>query len=311
MTANQISGGSRLCLATVTTDSFVPGTLVMIYSFLKHNKGFTGDIVIICDELSVQSREFLSDLYEKISFLEVSEQLKDRVGRITRVFPEFAKKKARYYSIEAVRLSDYKKVLFCDSDFLFRRSIEDLFELPNPLIACGDGFHYQGREREWPVPVDDQGSAENRTALYSNTWSSGLILIDETFLTGETYDGLLALVDHRMYETHRTELTDQMIFNIFFSGQQHLVSAKYNYPLTHRVSIEKKEGLSPTEARALHFNGPVKPWNIERVLVASQRDPAYIKAAEFWYDCYIECLQNLYLRKEMSSRNGIESMSSN
>jgi alpha-N-acetylglucosamine transferase len=131
---------SRLCLATVTTDSFVPGTLVTLHSFLKHNRWFKGDIAIIHDQLSEEYRESLSRIYDKVRFLKADPQLLARVTEITEVFPEFASKQARFYSLETFRLREYDKVLFCDSDLLFRRPIQDLFDMPQPLIACGDGI---------------------------------------------------------------------------------------------------------------------------------------------------------------------------
>ena len=40
-----------ICLATATTEHFVPGTLVMIGTFLEHHPGFEGDVVVFHDAL--------------------------------------------------------------------------------------------------------------------------------------------------------------------------------------------------------------------------------------------------------------------
>jgi lipopolysaccharide biosynthesis glycosyltransferase len=46
-------------LATLTDDNYILGTKILIYSFLKYNPWFTGDIVIIFDKLSTLYQEDL------------------------------------------------------------------------------------------------------------------------------------------------------------------------------------------------------------------------------------------------------------
>ena len=38
---------TRVCLVTATTESFVPGTMVTVGSFLKHHPDYDGDVVVI------------------------------------------------------------------------------------------------------------------------------------------------------------------------------------------------------------------------------------------------------------------------
>ena len=40
-----------VCLATATTPSYLPGTLVTVDSFLRQHPGFDGDVAVIHDEL--------------------------------------------------------------------------------------------------------------------------------------------------------------------------------------------------------------------------------------------------------------------
>ena len=50
----------KTCLLTVATDGFVPGTFVMVRTFLKHHPRFDGDVVVVHDGLSDASREVLA-----------------------------------------------------------------------------------------------------------------------------------------------------------------------------------------------------------------------------------------------------------
>ena len=286
----------RLCLATVTTDSFVPGTLVMIYSFLKNNPWFSGDVVIIRDSLNTENQGYLSALYENTRFVDVGDELVTRVGKLVDEFPSFEKKRSRFSSLQAFRTKGYDRTLFCDSDLVFRGSIRELFDLSEPLIVCGDRFYYEGNPREWGLNENLDVSAEKKTALYYDTFNAGLMLIDKSVVDNDTYARLLELIDPQIYRNHKTELTDQMILNIFFSGKPHLVDAKYNFLMLHREIISKRSGVSLSDAIVLHFNGRAKPWNAAQLISASRRDPTYLKASEIWFKTYLECLGELSIK---------------
>jgi lipopolysaccharide biosynthesis glycosyltransferase len=292
------------CFATVTTDSFIPGTLVTVGSFLRHNSWFKGDIVIIHSELDPEYRNCLSDLSSQIKFLQVNPQLQDRINEVVKVFPEFASRQARFYSLETFRLQSYEKVMFADSDLLFRRSIEDLFGLWQPLIACGDGAYYNGRGRLWRAGPDASTSAQVGGVLH-NTFNSGLFLVNSSLLTDEHYSGLLDLVDSRIYKTPNMKLADQVVLNLYFEGQQHLISATYNYLLTHRAAIYESEKLSLIEARVLHFNGRAKPWLAHEILNKGRHEPALIKACALWFESYLECIQRLHLKRAVESASAL------
>jgi lipopolysaccharide biosynthesis glycosyltransferase len=288
----QHADDENLCVVTVTTDSFVVGTLVTLDSFLKNNSWFAGEVVIVCNELSEQNRELLKLIYDKITFLKASNELLRRIAGITETFPDFTPKQARYYSLETFRLRDYKRVLFLDSDLLFRGSIRDLFELENEFIACGDGAFYNNRGRRWGSGIED----ETEIHVLRDTFNSGLFLVDDSLLTDEIYNGLLELVDPRIYKTPNMRLTDQVILNLYFANRQHLASGKYNYLLTHRNAIFEREKINLQDAIVLHFNGQQKPWMTQEILAGGLSDAVFLKACGLWFKSYTECLQRLHLR---------------
>ena len=73
---------SRICLATATTEDFLPGTVVTVASFLKAHPDFDGDVVIIHDGLAEEHREVLSTLSARVRFAPVSPELRDRLARV-------------------------------------------------------------------------------------------------------------------------------------------------------------------------------------------------------------------------------------
>ena len=165
MTPPGLHANSRLCLATVTTERYMPGTLVTLHSFLRHNPWFDGDLVVIHNQLDRDLLKILEVCFDQVRFLQVSEALRSRVQNLVACHPDLSARQARFYSLESFRLQGYEQVLFCDSDVLFRQSIEDLFALSQPLICCGDGPHYQGYGRHsssfQPMPTSDATSNAN------------------------------------------------------------------------------------------------------------------------------------------------------
>jgi alpha-N-acetylglucosamine transferase len=255
-----------IALATVTTNSFLPGTLVMLHSFRKHNPWFTGDIVLIHDQLSAESVEQL----EGCRFQRVSGDLSRRVDAVVDARPDFAGKRARFYSLDTFRLRGYDKVLFCDSDLLFRHSIQELFEQPHAFVACGDGAYYRGTGRDFAG-----------LGPMANTFNAGLLVVDHTLLTDDTWNGLLRLVTPTIFRSCDLHFTDQAVLNLYLAGRQHLAGGAYNFLLAQGPTISQREGLAMTDARVLHFNGPRKPW--------MPAFPPFDQATLLWRQEYSEC----------------------
>lgn len=292
---------AKICLATVTTDAFVPGTLVMLHSFLKHNPWFQGDMVIIHDKLDRTSRDYFIRCFDRVRFIPVSASLKQRLQDLITVQPELAARQARFYSLEIFRLTGYDKVLFCDSDLLFRHSVDELFNFKQPLICCGDGAYYRGNARH-AVSFTEIGQTDRETSnpaqtnLLSNTFNVGLLRIDGSLLQEEHYIGLLTLLSNTTWQQVETGHTDQVLYNRYFARQQTLVSCTYNYLMPYRATIYAHAGVPLGEAHVLHFNGPAKPWKFRHTLSSVQRDAALIQALKFWYDAYIECLKFMHFK---------------
>ena len=43
-------------VVTVCTPNFIPGTMVMIYSFIKYNKWYKGDYIILVEKVTKELR---------------------------------------------------------------------------------------------------------------------------------------------------------------------------------------------------------------------------------------------------------------
>lgn len=268
----------RLCLATVTTDSYLPGTLVTLHSFLAANRWFDGDIAIIAEGLSEESRRKLALVAPRITYVAPGPELLERVEEVAREVPAFARHTARFLSLEAFRLTGYDRVLLCDSDLLFRGSVEALFARPEPFIACGDGHLYKGERRPW-LPADAPPVSFN----------SGLVLADGSCLGGEHYRALVDFVSARNYRQPHMKLADQIVLNVHFAARATIAGPRYNYLLAHEEPIRAAEGMEMEEALVLHFNGREKPWHIDASRQGVRRSESFARACALWFEAYAAC----------------------
>lgn len=134
----------KYALYTVVTENYILLAKLMIYSFLKNNTWFDGDINIICYrgyEKELVSREELAVLYDKMNFIDVD--LK-RYAKLFANAPENSFSKIPYLKLEIFNGGDYDRRVFLDSDVIVNGDIRELFEGPlanmDGLIACRD-FH--------------------------------------------------------------------------------------------------------------------------------------------------------------------------
>jgi lipopolysaccharide biosynthesis glycosyltransferase len=289
-------GDLRLGLVTVTTEAFVPGTLVLVHSFLRCNPWFRGDIIVIHDELSAASRRYLSLVADRVRWLPVGEPLRRQIDAVVAARPDLSAVRARFYSLETFRLRDYDRVLFCDSDIVARDSIQELLELPGGFVACGDGPHYSGRAIDGPA-------AEARFDPAA-TFNTGVFLVDRGCLTDDEYGGLLAATTPETFLGSTSGRTDSIVLNRAFGARARLAGAEFNYLLAFRAAIERQRRVGLSDARMVHFNTRDKPWVAAQALRGAVADAAYGKACAIWIRSYAACLSHLSLRSRFASRTG-------
>ncbi|MEP5152709.1 glycosyltransferase [Planktotalea sp.] len=273
-----------VALATVSSSSFLPGTMVLLHSFLQHNSWFDGDLVIIHHDLSDKEQEQLQARFDRVKFIRPRQTLSDNIDRLTRALPNLEAQTAQFHSIEVIGLIEYDRVLFCDSDLLILSSLQTLFSMPQPLLCCGDGSFYRGNPRHTGSFVEMDASASN--AGFAHAFNAGFMLMDRSIRTLENLNALIKKLDPAHWQGNATGHTDQLLFNVHFDGLQHLLGAEYNYVLRHRKEILKHSGLDIDDAKVLHFNGAAKPWNPAGMHRLIQRDSALQAAAKLWNDAY-------------------------
>ena len=280
-----------MCLATATTEPFLPGTLVTLHSFAQCHPDFAGDVVVIHDELSAAAQHLLQAICPRVRLVPVSSALRQRVRAFGDAKPAFSGSLPRFFVLDVFRLSGYRKVLYCDSDLLFRQPVAHLFSRSEALLCCGDKAQLLGMHRN--AASFAQIDPTDRPGTLRQPFNSGFLLIDGDLLTAERHAALLAMLVPDKWPAD-TSYTDQLVLNRYFAGTQTLTSSTYNFLLGSAPAIQRREGIAAADAKVVHFNVPVKPWMPAEALAQT---PAVARQAwSFWYEAWLACLSILHLR---------------
>ena len=287
-----------VCLATVSSQRFLPGTLVMIHSFLKWNPAFDGEIVILHEDLPEAARGALSGIGCRISFRKTSPELAARIADLVASRPLLAERRARFLSLDAFGLSGHDRILLCDSDILFVGAVDEMLARPEPLLCAADGALHRGNGRDPDTFAEAPAlSPETPARTLYRPFNAGLLLFHGA-LACEGIHG--ALLDHLRPERWRdvvTPHTDQVVLNRHFAGIQTLLPASYNYLLAFRSEIFAATGIRLTDARVLHFNGSPKPWETDALATSPPADPGFLQACRRWYETWTDALVTLQARR--------------
>ena len=275
---------SGVCFATATTESFVPGALTAVGSFLQQHPCFEGDVVVVHDGLSRESQAYLEALSDRVRLEAVSAALIERLAGLKSELNLPSHSVAQFFALEAFRLTGYRRVLFCDADLLFRRPIGEIFAAGAELLCCGDGPYVRGRRRN-TMTYAETDAADG----LDRTFNSGFLLIDERLISGRLYSELLALVSPGTLRGTDGRHTDQLVLNRYFAGRQTLAGSTYNYMLVHARDIRMLENLPWHEAKVLHFNLPTKPWELLDAPPA-RIQPKILPAYKLWFMAWLDAV---------------------
>jgi lipopolysaccharide biosynthesis glycosyltransferase len=297
--------GKSYCLATVASESFLPGTLLMINSFLKHHPWFRGDLVVIHDNLPEEAQLMFS-AFRRVKFLRVGEEIKGRLRDLARAVPRLRleTKADRFYSLEVFRLAGYSGVIFMDSDILVLGDLHHLLAQGDtdeavPLLCCGDHCHYRGIPRDAGtfLPLETGSGALPKQQLLTASFNSGFMIIHGSYLTGSHYRGLLELLSAVTWQTIAAPQTDQVVLNLYFRDRCRILDSRYNFLVSFADLIRQRENTRLEEIKVLHFNGRPKPWDCLGVMERVANDTSVIRLFNLWYQAFREFLPQYHLRR--------------
>jgi len=252
---------NKYAIVTITDDSFIQGTEVLFYTFLKYNPWFEGDLIILENDLSSKCKKALS-YFPNLIYHSIGKELLNRIKILTFYLPHYQSIQRRFYSLEVFNLSNYQKILFLDSDMLFKGNIHTLFSKNSSnLIVVPDYQYFLNKKREKLSYLPIHEEKEEKTKEYLYGFNSGMMMINVKNLSPNTYFSLLKLLNPIIYKEVQTAHTDQYLLNHFFHNHTSFVSSKYNFLLHAKKAIEQKENPTFEEIILIHYSKKTKPWS--------------------------------------------------
>lgn len=274
---------TSICLCTVTSEGFIPGTRVLFHTFLKHNPWFEGDLVVITDHVDTNMEHSLS-VFSKVVFHPPDDILKRKLEVLSLELPVLVPRIRRFYSLELFNLIGYDKIIFFDSDMLVTGDFSDILKGEGPIAACSDmplQSKRMVRDRITFRRIGPEKILEGQPIL-RGTFNAGMMVITPEFMTNGAYSGLLELVSPAVFSNVRTHNTDQVALNLFFDGQATILSPLFNMPV-HKWRVYMANNLQNTcGLRALHFSGQPKPWELPHGTPESADDQTIALLFKAW-----------------------------
>ncbi len=269
----------RHALVTVSSPEFLTGSRVMIDSFLRHNRWFDGEIVVLHARLTDDQSCAIEQQFAGSRCQRASPPLAAAIDHLCDAAPALIGRRDRFLSLDAFALTDYDTVLFADSDMIFQGDVGDLTDGTGDLLAAPDGAMLRGNRR-------DADTLEERRGQGAASFNAGLMAIGASVRRGDVFAALLDRLDPARWAAIASDHTDQAVLNLELRDAVTLIGTQYNLMVGHRRTSFAADPVRIADALALHFNGPAKPWLIDRHDAALTHDPGYLGACSRWYDAY-------------------------
>jgi lipopolysaccharide biosynthesis glycosyltransferase len=252
------------CVATVVSDPFVYGAIVMLASFRRENPWFEGDFVILCDEtyspLSPKNRELIARTVPNVRFHAVDTSRFERIFRFAEDVVLTPKRlRAAFLILECFTLSEYERVLTLDSDMVVLGSLQLLFQLEQEFCVV----RAYDNVLDLPLPYFNTGTMMIRGSMLD---------ADMLETISHSLEGVKVNRDHGK--------ADQAVLNIFFRDKvKTYLDVRYNFSkrLVPTSDVDVLKFLREKDVRVLHFLGE-KPWNLK--IKDSERD--YRRLEDLW-----------------------------
>jgi lipopolysaccharide biosynthesis glycosyltransferase len=290
---------AKICIVTATTVNFIQWTMVMIHSFLRTNPWFNGEIFVICDELPEAHVADLK-LFRQIKLVAPSSILKTKLDNLCRANPKFTNLIAQFYSFETFRFEGYDKVLFLDSDMIVEKSIEEVFNLPDPFYACAESCWYSGFGRLISSYQAVPGATGDDDIIAAPI-NSGFMLVDHSILNGGHYERLIEMTEPELWMSKNTFHADQLVINLHFRNMITLLDSSFNWRCKDARDVKTMDGIDFEDIKILHYFRRFKPWIFSEVLQTSVQDMNMIRSYDLWYRAYIEFLKFYHLQKKLAA----------
>lgn len=240
----------KRCLATISSKDYWPGTRQMIKSFLHYNPWFTGDILILTEDVLPR----FAFKNHALRYQAPSAALAEKIELLCQTIPPYRLLSPRFFVLDLFLPTEYEEILYIDSDILLTGSIEPELLFAHNISMVPDPWHFRGYRRKRNNLQKIQSEIAG-TDCYLTFYNSGLLGLRYPLFSLETHHGLLRKVDAGFLGQLDDHLADEPILNSYFEGKINALPQHLNCPV-HLLT----EGFAEKLPAGLHFTGKNKPW---------------------------------------------------
>lgn len=246
----------NIALCTMLDDNFMIGYECFIKSFLKYNKWFNYDFVIIDNGISDENRRLIKSHYEKIIFKSPRKKHYAEVD-----FSKTHKKlQATFYKLDVFSYYEYDRIVFMDMDIVVLGNIKKIFDCKDDIAAC----------RAYNAKMDTLGQTIN----------SGVFVLNNNVITKGNYTALIRMAIDRSNKRRGLSMPDQKIINIHFADRMQYLDKRFN--VEKRMQHTRQYKGIYENALCLHYVAS-KPWEKEKF---NEIEKSFGKSEKLWWDEY-------------------------
>ncbi|WP_412175084.1 glycosyltransferase [Campylobacter sp. IFREMER_LSEM_CL1904] len=246
----------------------------------KSTKCYIYDIYIIYTGIELNRLHKLKKITKSrsniiINFVDIKYYLEDAIKQHGNIFYEKSYfTTAMYYRFFIPKIFyNFDRVVYCDSDMLFKKDISELFHIDlkgNAIAACKDIavlYSYRKRSEIWQQNI---GLNLDKIGLFlvPNYINSGLIIFDINKCNKiQSVDRCLNVLKN----FNNLYLPDQDVLNIVFQNNIYFLHLKWNFLWTIDIECKQKPlylsqqaikeiNEAKTDPGIIHYISETKPW---------------------------------------------------
>jgi lipopolysaccharide biosynthesis glycosyltransferase len=233
-----------VAFVTVVNDKYAPGVEALVLSLLKQYPDFASDVIVFHDEtLSGFSIDRLRGLYAGFRFERRTTSTYD-VGQLADAPNHKRVGLLGYLSLEALRLTGYRRVVVIDADTIVLNDISRLWRGDKVYAVADHGA----------LPFGIVAEATGRPVV-----NSGMISLPGAHLGEEKYQRALAMLPElaKPVDPLIDRFADQKFWNVFLASLDvEFLPVNYN---TNKNLVDKFFTDFLGDVAVLHLTG-AKPW---------------------------------------------------
>jgi glycogenin glucosyltransferase len=240
---------------TVCNKEYLIGFEVMLKSLIDNNPRVVTDnlpFVIITNDLNPEDLVTSRTIYNNIHIKRFDESKYSQIEELKKQQMAFGD----YTKYEIFSLTEFKKIIFLDSDTIILGNIDYLIDFKEPF----------GCVRE----------------LFIDQYNTGVMVIENKYLNPKITEDLINLTN--IYGI--TEHLDQDIINNYFIDVITPIPLEYNYLKIYSKQIFQNTGL-PEYIKIIHYVVK-KPWQQKPLVILEE---GTLWTERYWFEYYSKVLK--------------------